>query len=89
MALSYREAHTIVALASSMAGAHLGACAARTDRCPSMVTTDSGRRNRVAERQLIEYLDELINPDRIADNPDEFNGWQDLLAVVGLLGAKP
>ncbi len=89
MSLTHQQAHTIVALASAMAGAHLGACAARTDRCPSMVTTDTGRRNKLAERELIEYLDGMISPEPAHPlDKDEYLAWQDLRTVVGLLGAK-
>ena len=86
MSLTYRHANAIVALASSMAGAHLGACVTRSDRCTSMVTTESSRRNRVAERELIEYLDELVDPTSIhPEGVDDFNAWQDLRTVCGLM----
>lgn len=84
--ITYAQASGIVSLASSMAGAHLGTCVTRPDRCASMVTTESSRRNRVAERELVEYLDDLIDPASIhPGNVDEFNAWQDLKAAVGLM----
>jgi len=84
--ISYAQANSIAVLASSMAGAHLGACVTRSDRCTSMVTTESSRRNRVAERELIEYLDELVDPTSIhPEGVDDFNNWQDLRAVCGLM----
>lgn len=86
MSLTYREANSIVALASAMASAHLEACVTKPDRCTSMITTDSSKRNRSAERDLIEYLDDLVDPASIHPNGvDEFNAWQDLRAVCGLL----
>lgn len=86
MSLTYAQASSIVALASSMAGAHLGACVTKPDRCISLITTESSRRNRVAERELIEYLDDLIEPVLLTSaDADEYNAWQDLRAVCGLL----
>lgn len=89
MSLTYAQANSTVALASNMASSHLGACVTRPDRCTSRVTTDSSRRNRVAERELIEYLDGLIQPVVLTSaDADEYNAWQDLRAVTGLLKGK-
>ena len=85
MSLTYRQANAIVALSSNMAGAHLGACVTRPDRCTSMINVESSKRNRVAERELIEYLDELIVDVHTLNNQDEVLAWQDLLSVTGLL----
>ena len=90
MSLTHAQANSIVARACAMASAHLGACVTRPDRCTSMVTTDSARRNKAAERELVEYLDGLIPPDPAHPlDADEYLAWQDLRAATGLLGAKP
>ena len=87
MTITHAQANTIVALASSMASAHLGTCVTRPDRCPSMITTDSARRNKVAERELIEFLDSLIPVHHLGTqrDKDEYLAWQDLRAATGLL----
>lgn len=67
--LTYRQANTIVALATSLAGSY--------------------RRDRVAERELVRFLDGLIVEVHTADNQDERMGWQDLRAATGLLSKAP
>ena len=69
MSLTHRQANTIVALATSLAGSY--------------------RRDRVAERELVRFLDGLIVEVHTPENQDERMGWQDLRAATGLLSKAP